>query len=74
MEITYRENVCVIYQDAEVDEKLVRVRSGLRTLIGYSENINPTTLQEYLGEQESSVQPKKVHVHESCRRDYALTI
>ena len=49
---------------------MVRVRSGLRTLIGYSEKRKHTTLQEYLCEQDSSLQPKKVHIHESCRCDY----
>ena len=69
-EIQYHEDNCVICVDPEVDEKLVRVRKGIDTLIEYSQKRNRITLHEYLCRQKSELQPKKVFVHESCRRDF----
>ena len=71
-EIQYHEDNCVICVDPEVDEKLVRVRKGIDTLIEYSQKRNRITLHEYLCRRKSELQPKKVFVHESCRRDFKL--
>ena len=58
-EIQYHEDICVICVDPEVDEKLVRVRKGIDTLIEYSQKRNRITLHEYLCRQNQNYNPRK---------------
>ena len=53
---------------------MVCVRSGLYTLIAFSKTRKNELLFEYLTEQKDAENPRKVYIHESCRRDYVNTL
>ena len=66
----FKEDLCVICSDSRGNEKLVRVRAGLETLMSSSKSRKNEQLFQYLSKQRLSENPCKVFVHENCRKDY----